>query len=76
MFLKASDVENKVSKTEFRGYNRDEVDAFLDTIIKDNNEMAQKTAGQDYDEIFQKTASQDYDEMSQKTKDKDWDAGF
>lgn len=37
--LNALDIHNEPFSTQFRGYNRDEVNSFLDIIIKDYEKM-------------------------------------
>ncbi|MEY8443257.1 DivIVA domain-containing protein [Lactococcus ileimucosae] len=47
MALNSLDVQNKTFNTQMRGYNKQEIEEFLDIIVRDYDEFAQKIKEQD-----------------------------
>lgn len=42
MALTPLDIQNKTFPTKMRGYNQDEVDDFLDLVVRDYEELTQR----------------------------------
>lgn len=42
MALNSLDVQNKTFNTQMRGYNKHEIEEFLDIVVRDYDEFAQK----------------------------------
>lgn len=47
MALNSLDVQNKTFNTQMRGYNKHEIEEFLDIVVRDYDEFAQKIKDQD-----------------------------
>ena len=47
MALNSLDVQNKTFNTQMRGYNKHEIEEFLDIVVRDYDEFAQKIKDQE-----------------------------
>lgn len=65
MALNSLDVQNKTFNIKFRGYNRQEVDEFLEIVIRDYNEMAQRIKDQERDIKTMQVRLNDFDNMKE-----------
>ncbi|MDR0299669.1 MAG: DivIVA domain-containing protein [Streptococcaceae bacterium] len=63
MALNSLDVQNKTFNAKFRGYDRQEVDEFLEIIIRDYDEMTQKIKDQERDIKAMQERLTDFDNM-------------
>lgn len=63
MALNSLDVQNKTFNVKFRGYNRQEVDEFLEIVIRDYDEMTQRIKDQERDIKMMQVRLNDFDNM-------------
>lgn len=65
MALNSLDIQNKTFTTKFRGYDRQEVDEFLEIVIRDYDEMTQKIKDNDREIKSMKERLKDFDNMKE-----------